>query len=352
MANKEKDILKIDSIDKPLYKYGLIHKIDLNNYFNCDKERKIQKYKSFALCLLFIFSAFHYSMCLSNYKNKRVPNYYFDLIQYYGGITEYYYANGIIGSVLAFSIVFIFNYGRDNEYEWLNIIRALKGSISISSIGIMDQNYAQKYLNKMRTAEKFVTILTKFNAINNIILGIVLLAINFNFIDVLKYGIISLLLYYLFCIPFLTLITYGFFYYFIVCYYFKIRFKSLELFITNLTNGSRLKFSSFRAVIKQHNSICKDMKNYNRFWSKYYFALNYTIIPFNLLALQLIFFEENAPMVLISAIIFIIFSMFSHFTLNSITASVNGEAGNSFKYLNKLFMSENSILSVRSKIKV
>lgn len=204
----------------------------------------------------------------------------------------------------------------------------------------------------MRITEKFVTILTKFNVINNIILGIVLLAVNLNFIDVLKYGIISLLLYYLFCIPSLTLLSYGFFYYFIVCYYFKIRFKSLKLFITNLTNESRLKFSTFRAVIKQHNSICKDTKNYNRFWSKYYFVLNYTLIPFNLLALQLIFFEDNALMVLISAIIVVISSMFSHFMLNSITASVNGEAGNSFKYLNKLFMSENSILSIRSKIKV
>jgi hypothetical protein len=352
MNNKVKDIFKIESIDKPLYKYGLIHKIDLNNYFNSDKERKIQKYKSFALCLLFIFFAFHYSLCLSNYKNKRVPNYYFDLIQYYGGITEYYYVNGIIGSVLSFSIVFIFNFSRDNEYEWLKVITALKGSISISSIGIMDENYTQKYLNEIKNAEKLVTILTKFNSINSIILGIVLLAINLNFIDVLKYGIISLLLYYLFCFSFPTIFFYGFFYYFIVCYYFKIRFKSLKPFITNSTNGSRLKFSSLRAIIKQHNTICKDTKNYNRFWSKYYFALNYTIIPFNLLALQLIFFEDNALMVLISATIFVILSMFSHFMLNSITASVNAEAGNSFKYLNKLFMSKNSILSVRSKIKV
>jgi hypothetical protein len=352
MNNKVKDIFKIESIDKPLYKYGLIHKIDLNNYFNSDKERKIQKYKSFALCLLFIFSAFHYSLCLSNYKNKRVPNHYFDLIQYYGGITEYYYVNGIIGSVLSFSIVFIFNYSRNRDYEWLKIIKALKGLTRINSIAIKDKTYLSKYFQKIKFIEKFLSIGTKFNIINVIVVGVALLIMNFNSIDILKYGIISLLLYCLFCIPLLIVSFYGFFYYFIICYYFRMRFKSLKLLIINLSKVSQFRYNTFREIIKQHNNICKDTKNCNRFWSKYYFALTFTIIPINLLTLQLIFFEDNALMVLISATIFVILSMFSHFMLNSITALVNAEAGNSFKYLNKIFISKNSILSIRSKIKV
>jgi hypothetical protein len=305
---------------------------------------------SLASCLLFIFSAFHYSMCLLNYKNKKVPNYYFDLIQYYGGITEYYYyANGILGSILLLRIAFIFNYSRDSNYEWLKIIRELKGLTSINSIAITDKTYLNKYFQKIKFTKKFISIGTKFNIINVIVVGVAPLLSDS--IDILKYAIISLLLYCLFCIPVLIVGFYGFLYYFIVCYYFRMRFKSLKLLIINLSKVSQYRFSTFREIIK-HNSICKDTQNYNRFWSKYYFALTFTITPINLLALQLIFFEDNALMVLISATVFVILSMFSHFMLNSITASVNEEAKNSFIYLNKIFISKNSILSVRSKIKV
>jgi hypothetical protein len=43
----------IENIDLPLYKYGLIHKQNINNYLVTDKHKKFQKFKSYALTAIF-----------------------------------------------------------------------------------------------------------------------------------------------------------------------------------------------------------------------------------------------------------------------------------------------------------
>ncbi len=156
------------------------------------------------------------------------------------------------------------------------------------------------------------------------------------------------------CFSIVIVISYSFLYYFIVCYYCKVRFKSFNNYLKSLLNGKSNSFLELKTVdklIEDHNSICLDTNLYNKFWQKYYFALTYTLIPFNLLALQLLF--ENLdliPFVITLSISFETMSSFLMFT--TITASINSEALKSYKALNKLFSLMSYSTNVGHKVKV
>ncbi len=156
------------------------------------------------------------------------------------------------------------------------------------------------------------------------------------------------------CFSIVIVISYSFLYYFIVCYYCKVRFKSFNNCLKSLLNGKSNSFLELKTVdklIEDHNSICLDTNLYNKFWQKYYFALTYTLIPFNLLALQLLF--ENLdliPFVITLSISFETMGSFLMFT--TITASINSEALKSYKALNKLFSLMSYSTNVGHKVKV
>jgi len=42
----------IEDIDLRLYKYGLIHKQNINNFLVTDKQKKFQKFKSYAITVI------------------------------------------------------------------------------------------------------------------------------------------------------------------------------------------------------------------------------------------------------------------------------------------------------------
>jgi len=91
---------------------------------------------------------------------------------------------------------------------------------------------------------------------------------------------------------------------------------------------------------------------HNKFWRKYSFAIVYSLIPLNLMNLQLLFFENiNAGSRGIS-LVFAIGSLFSLFELNSIMASINSEAHKSYKSMFKLLLDIKSNMKLSIKIKV
>jgi hypothetical protein len=88
------------------------------------------------------------------------------------------------------------------------------------------------------------------------------------------------------------------------------------------------------------------------FWQKYYFSFTYTLIPVNLLVLQLILFEEQIIPLFIFNVSFFSGSIASHFIFNLITASINSEASKSHKLLAEFYLKFNSLHNTRRKIKV
>ncbi len=177
----------------------------------------------------------------------------------------------------------------------------------------------------------------------------------FNYSDLKKFGILSAFIFLIngfFCA---TVIGFSFLYYFIICLYCRIIFKSFNSSIKQLFNGKRkalLKYKTIDQLIKDHNSICLDIKLYNKFWQKYYFFLTYTLIPFNLIFLQLIIFENQILPLLCVTILIFLTTIISHLMFNIMTASINSEASKSYKSLLEMYLKTNSLLNIKRKMKV
>jgi hypothetical protein len=347
------DQLSIKEIDLPLYKYGLMFRHDINGYFDDDIKRRKQKIKSFVLTLWQLFCILHLLICLLSVKNGRVPDYYFDVVQYIGGITEFFYVMGINGSILSLVVIILLNKKEINYFRWLDIIKVLKGIKNMSAIKIHDKNVHKIFVRKVNYGLIFVKILIKINALLLVLVSITGLYLFYDLKNMLIYGILSVVKFYLFFVSAIVVISYGFFYYFIVCYYCKLRFKSFNNRVMK-TISSQIFYSrkKFNALIEEHNSICNDINVHNKFWKYYSFTITYTLIPINLMALQQVFFEDIMISMLILVIILLIVFLSSQVMLNSITASINKEASNSYKILIRLYLDSNSYIKFKDRIKV
>jgi hypothetical protein len=347
--------LVIKDIDSPLYKYFYFYTIDIKNCFVSDRQKFVQKIKSNILWIYFFVCIIRYGILSIIIKNKRVPQYHFDLIQYFGEFPEFYYLITIFGSILCFGILYIFNHSNSNDYEWLNIIKVLNGSQSLDSLKINNKNEIQNYVQKIKSFKFSLNLCVYLTFTFVFFTTLLVLFFYFNYSDLIKFGVLSAFIFFINCYFWVSVIEFSFLYYFIVCFYCKTIFKSFNNSIKQLFDGKRktfLKRKTIDQLIKDHNSICLDIKLYNKFWQKYYFSLTYTLIPINLLLLQLILFEEQIVALFYAALSFFLTTIISHLMFNLMSASINSEASKSFEALLQVYLKTNSLLNTNRKIKV
>ena len=91
----------IKDIDFPLYKYGLIHRIDLNNYFVSDRKRRIQKIKSKLIFIILLMNTIRYTFYIIVIKENNMNKRYLDITQYMGGIIKFTFGTALFGSILS-----------------------------------------------------------------------------------------------------------------------------------------------------------------------------------------------------------------------------------------------------------
>jgi len=117
------DHLHIDNIDSAIYKYGFIYRYDINNYFDTEDKKRKQKFKHQALRVWLMFCALRTLISLKNNKNGNLPIYYFDIVQYVGGIVQFCYLSVIIGAIMGFVLLKLFNIENSIHFQWLDIIQ-------------------------------------------------------------------------------------------------------------------------------------------------------------------------------------------------------------------------------------
>ncbi len=66
----------IEDIDLPLYKYGLIHKQNINNYLVTNKQKNFQAIKSYASTAFLLLVIIRILLQLRFYKNPSYPLFY------------------------------------------------------------------------------------------------------------------------------------------------------------------------------------------------------------------------------------------------------------------------------------
>ena len=79
---------------------------------------------------------------------------------------------------------------------------------------------------------------------------------------------------------------------YLIFYYFQLRCLKVNEKLTNIYEDSGLNNKTVEAVINDHNSICSQIANYNKFWQKQYSGIIFCIIPISLVLLHQVMFEK------------------------------------------------------------
>jgi hypothetical protein len=355
MSQSIDEDLVIKDIDSPLYKYLCFYRIDINNYFASDRQKLVQKIISNILSIYLLICVIRYGILAILIKNRKFSLYYFDFIQYFGEYPEFYYLCTIFCCIFCFRILYIFNHSNSNDYEWIKIIRALNDLQSLDSLKIYNKNAIQKYVRKIKTFKFFINLCIYSTLTSALFTSITVLFVFFNYSDLISFGLFSAFINLINCYFWFSVAGFSFLYYFIVCFYCKTIFKSFNNSIKLLFDGKGKAFLKYRTIdqlIKDHNSICLDIKLYNKFWQKYYFSLTYTLIPMNLILLQLMLFEDQIlPLFFVCLLSFLI-TIGSHLMFNLMTSSINIEASKSYKSLLEMYLKSISLLNIKRKMNV
>jgi hypothetical protein len=322
-----------EDIDLPLYKYGLIHKQNINNYLVTNKQKKFQAIKSYASTAIMFLVIIRLLLQLRLYKNPNDPLFYYDLFNNFGGLTQFVSAIGLFGSVMTLRLLYLFNNSDESLYEWLDIIKVLKGLKNMYSIGLKNKKEYESFVQRIKFFKFLIEISLKYFGFLIYFSFIGLPFLVSKTIQSLFFGILSAIFHSLWANYALGVQLYSFLFYFMSCYYFEIRFKILNNSISRNSKLSHVKLTA--TIIREHNNICNDILKYNKFWKSFYFTLTYTIIPINLMLLQQLLFDDIVFTAFLIYSLLAIIYLFSHIVLNLISASVNKNASKSHKFLFK-----------------
>ncbi len=103
---------------------------------------------------------------------------------------------------------------------------------------------------------------------------VITMVLNYSLVNGLLFGISWTTIWIIFCY---NACTAGFYfpgYFFIVCYYLKQRLISTRIRLNIIRNKSKSlttiqKISMIRRLLEDHNDICQQISNYNKYWMKY-----------------------------------------------------------------------------------
>jgi hypothetical protein len=225
----------------------------------------------------------------------------------------------------------------------------LKGLKSMDTIGIEDENAMKKFTQNVLFYKFLIRIAIKVFAFTSFLMYSTIVILFFNTIESIIYGVINEILL-LICIYIFNISLTSFLYYYISCFYCKLRFQLFNEIISKTSKSFTSK--NINKIIREHNSICVNTIKVNQFWKKYYFALTYTVIPIDLMILQMALFGDMILIAVVVAVIILIGFLLSHILLNVMTASVNNNAIKSQKYLFKILTNRKSFPNIHQKIKV
>jgi hypothetical protein len=271
----------------------MIYKRDINNYFSENEKLKLkQKLKCFSITVFLVLHALKSAISMKLLKNRRIPDYCFDIAQHIGGIVVYFLITSILTGLMTSGFNFQFNTGIESHMKWLQIIKVLKGVSSVEELRISDKNKVVKLF--LSTDKLYKALKLSFNFLMTIIFLITtaIIVVKYDFFRAISIGLISLIVFWLYCYYVVGLIYYSLMYFLVVCYYCKLRMNSINENLKILTEKCMIPNKSIDNLLKDHNDICNTINDYNIFWKRIYEMTLYKIIPTNLIFLHQGFFGD------------------------------------------------------------
>jgi hypothetical protein len=346
---KLKEDLRVNDIDLALFKYEILNNETIDDLISSGDKKRNKTYKTYSLIALILFNIIRFIIYIMVSNDGKNPKIYLDFCQYMGGMTQFHRLETVLSLILTLAITILFNYSHN--MQWIEIIGILKGVRIMKNMRNSALEFWQKFINRI----KFVQIIIKL-AVYSSIFFLTLTLVSFvivshDLIEIFKYGVIGIIIYFLMGFFVMFIISHSFLYFYIVCYYCRMRFRIFNNFLeTKFVNKMFLKYKLLDELFREHNS--NKIIFYNKFWKHYFFAINYTLIPAYLLSLHQIIFVDSNLLIFITLFSCLSGSLGLHFILNLLIGSINKESSKSYKSLHNFYLNSINLVNTKRKIKV
>jgi len=247
------------------------------------------------------------------------------------------HGNIFLASVAFLSLISQFihyhNYKNKINPSFLKPFDMMSGLVSPKSIGLTNKEDIYKLLDRFRTLVKF------FGFIHKMVLpsfGSIGYFISCSFKSSLKeaiiYGIPHSILWGVFMYYMYISIIWHFLYFYIICYYVKIKIRQIN---KNLAKICAYNYIKIIPNMKSLNKIYLELSDFNDiFWSKFLFWFWITFIVIIVMLLYATLFGQMILFLRLIAIQLILILISILISIINIASSVNLEANKSYKLLN------------------
>ncbi len=246
-------------------------------------------------------------------------------------------------------------YKNNIKPTFLQPLKVISGLVSPQSIGFT--NESDIYLNR----SKILLFVSRYLSLSIFlflfIFSFVILFLNTTLYQIIFLSILWSLLFMSFIHFSAKFIIYQITYFYIICYYLKLKLNfindGIEVLLKlkkNLQNSYNQKLP----VMKSLNAIYPEIDDYNRYyWSEYLFLILILIISAINVNIILIFFKKMNFIVRFSMIYSVSFLFLIFVIILSLTSSIAFKVNKSYKLLNKLYLKiQTSRIKITNKIKL
>src|SRR4051812_46674628 len=127
-----------------------------------EREKLIKQIKYYSLLFYQLLWIIHCAIIyrkLGSLGSNDLPLYYFGIYQYFGGLTQFYYALAALMATYSLLYIFLFNQMHKSRDKWMKLIEVLNtDSQSLHLIGLTDKQLIDKYLKTITIVHKIVKI--------------------------------------------------------------------------------------------------------------------------------------------------------------------------------------------------
>ncbi len=327
--------------------------------FPFGSERRKKLFNPYFITFIISFSILKSMLSLLIPEGDNYNNYHIlfgDWIYFMKARLHITFTETIFGLIALVSQLLNFWYYKNNiKSSYLKPFEMMTGLVSPQSIGLSNREDIEKLLKRSRILFFISRIVTKTAPFTGISPCFIPFALNsFKFYYYLAF-IPWVLLFALFIYFSSNFIVYQIIYFYLICYYLKIKLINENSRIKNIIySRSRINNSRIKLILNSLNAIHSEIDEFNsNYWNKFLFwilILDIIIIDFTIYSV--LFGRLNIFLNLVGLYIVLTFISLLVFLLN-IASSVSYEANNSYKLLIKLFaLNEKLIITKTIRIKV
>ena len=245
-------------------------------------------------------------------------------------------------------------YKNDRKPSYLRPFLMLSGFTSSQTIGLSNREDVKKLYNRTKLLLFCANFISKSSIFFAFFISFIPLSINATFIEIIFPIIPWVLIFITYCYYSANFLVYQIIYFYLICYYLKIKVINENLKINQILNSKlRLTNLNIKLILRSMKSLHSEIIEYNNnYWSEFIFwILSITITIMNMCLFYAIYGYIVILRPLFALIVITFIFLLSIILI--ISSSISSEVFNSYILLNKLFIySLKNRISTTTKIKV